>query len=744
MKLTPAAADWLTPRRFAALLVLLVFVSWPQVFLGLQCFVYRDFGYFTYPVAQFQRDCFWRGELPLWNPLNCSGIPFLAQWNTAALYPPSLFYLLLPLPWSLGVFQILHLLLGGLGMFLLARRWTGNAFAAAVAGVVFAFSGLNQNCLMWVSNLAALAWMPWVIWRVELAAREGGSQIAIAALVGAMQMLSGAPEIIALTWLVAAMPVLGLGVKSFCRFALVVAVVAALSAAQLLPFLDLLAHSHRTENFTGDSWSLPLSGAVNFFAPLFRAHPSYHGVYLQTAQQWTASYYLGGATLVLAALAVFRVRSRRVFWLAALAVLGLVLALGNAGGIYGLLRHVPGLGVMRYPVKFIVLPVFILPLLAAFALAGGGEDQPRKFRNQVAFLWLALLVSAIAALGFAWKFPLPECDWSATWRNTAVRAIFFTAILGGLVLMRQNLRASLRRWLPWVLLVVVWFDLLTHAPRQQTINADNFSAPWPRVPAPPRWGEGRVWNPPAAEAELTRFRVENPATSFVSRRWALVENCNLIEGVPKVDGFFSLRLREELEVFALLTCASNGYPARLADFLGVSQVNAAADVFTWVARPTALPLVTAGQQPVFAGREATLQKLAGLDFDPRREVCLPSEAKAFITATNANAKISGVKFSSRRVAVKVQADAPALVVVAQSFYHCWRGSVDGRPARVWRANHNFQAVEIPAGAHEMELVYEDRRFELGAVISLVTLAGCVACFFRPPWKRNAAALNRNS
>src|SRR5207253_8580621 len=64
-------------------------------------------------LAFHHRESFWRGEVPLWNPLNDCGVPFLAQWNTIVLYPGSLFYLLLPLSWSLGVFCLAHLLVAG-------------------------------------------------------------------------------------------------------------------------------------------------------------------------------------------------------------------------------------------------------------------------------------------------------------------------------------------------------------------------------------------------------------------------------------------------------------------------------------------------------------------------------------------------------------------------------------------------------------------------------------------------------
>src|SRR5215211_4930400 len=92
------AGQWLTPRKFVAILGLLIFIAFPQVVLGIHSFVYRDYGLFGYPLAHYYRDSFWRGEIPLWNPYNDLGTPFLAQWGTMVLYPPSLIYLLLPLP----------------------------------------------------------------------------------------------------------------------------------------------------------------------------------------------------------------------------------------------------------------------------------------------------------------------------------------------------------------------------------------------------------------------------------------------------------------------------------------------------------------------------------------------------------------------------------------------------------------------------------------------------------------------
>ncbi|MFM2295420.1 MAG: hypothetical protein RLZZ350_1833, partial [Verrucomicrobiota bacterium] len=290
--------EWLTTRRFALLLGVLVLASWPQVFSGWQTFVYRDFGQFSYPVAHYFRECFWRGEIPLWNPLSYCGVPFMAQWNPQVFYPPSLFYLVLPLSWSLGVFCLLHLYGAGLGMFVLARAWTGNAWAAAVAGLAFASGGLLVNSLVWPGTVPGLCWMPWLVWLLPQAWRMGGRWLGWAVVVGALQMLSGAVEPVLLTWVVLA----GLGALDFFggefprgkilgRAVLAGGLVAGVCAVQLLPFLDLLKHSQRQGGFeTASLWPMPVWGWGNFFVPLLHMQRSVHGALVQPEQAWINSY----------------------------------------------------------------------------------------------------------------------------------------------------------------------------------------------------------------------------------------------------------------------------------------------------------------------------------------------------------------------------------------------------------------------------------------------------------------------
>ncbi|MCX6891834.1 MAG: hypothetical protein NTX51_09955 [Verrucomicrobia bacterium] len=318
---------WLTHRRFALLLGLLILTAFPGVLLGARTFVIRDFGMFGYPLAHFQRQTFWQGELPLWNPLNNCGIPFLAQWNTLTLYPPSLVYLLLPLSWSLPFFCLAHLFWGGLGMYLLALSCTRNRLAAALAGIVFAFNGLSLNALMWPNIEAALGWLPWVIYLGRRGWHGERNGLICTVLAGAMQMLTGGPEPILFTWIILAAFACGDCIcrSSDCgriilRFGLMGFLVALVSAVQLLPFLELLAHSQRDSGYGSAShdWAMPFWGWANFLVPLFRTAPTAQGVFFQNGQYWTSSYYAGVGTVLLVGVAVWRARGWRVRGLAGL------------------------------------------------------------------------------------------------------------------------------------------------------------------------------------------------------------------------------------------------------------------------------------------------------------------------------------------------------------------------------------------------------------------------------------------
>lgn len=759
-----------SPWQFGLLLALLILAMFPQVIFGVETFVARDYGFFAYPLAYFQKQCFWHLELPFWNPYNNCGVPFLAQWNTMPLYPPSVIYLILPLNWSLSFFSLLHLWFAGLGMYFLARRWTGNSFAAAFAGTAFAFNGFTLNLLMWPSHIATLSWMPWVVLAVESAWREGGKKIPLAAFAGAMQMLAGGPETISLTWLIVSALWLRQLIqpetpraKMLWRYPLVVLLVFALSAVQLLPFLDLVAHAQRETGYTDLRWSMPATGLANFLVPMAFGSTATEGIFFQHGQYWTSSYYLGIGTLWLALLAAVFVRERCVRLLAVVALIALLCALGEHTPFYPLVRKlIPQLSFITYPVKFIMVVVFAAPLLAAFALANfpglffgtpvsnparteeshraGSEagapvwQSSQKIRKRLFSLGLILLVLIGGIIAWTQFSSAPGGDSHAALLNGLSRAAFLIITGAILFVLTRKQESRLLRSAPLLLILVAWLDVFTHEPTQNptvspAVYQPNLARTKLAMDPQPELGGSRAMLSPAAALGLTRFAVSDPKNNFLSKRIGYCANANLLDAVPKVDGFFSLTPREFDGLLSLIYSATNNNWSALESFMGVSQYSSPTNLLAWQPRANFLPLITAGQRPVFLDDTNTLWTFGRNDFDPATTVFLPPGLKPFVTVSNqTSAKISAAKFTDRTVDFEVEAAQPSLAVIAQTYYHNWHAEIDGRSAPLLRANVAFQAVQVPAGTHRVHLFYEDRAFEIGVAISICMWINCFVSY----------------
>ncbi len=800
-----AASRWLTPGWSALILGLLVFASFSAVLLGKRTFVFRDFGLFSYPVAFFHKESFWRGELPLWNPYNYCGIPFLAQWNTMVLYPASLIYVLLPLTWSLPFFCVAHLWWGGLGMYYLAHNWTKHRLASALAGVIFSFNGLSLNFLMWPSHIATFAWLPWVLWLVPEGWRRGGKYLVLAVLIASLQMLAGGPETILFTWTVLLLLVCGewlgsgrpgtsldstIGRKKeedhsplrrqesrfrwrrriLPRFVCTALLVFMVCAAQLLPFLQLLLHSQRDSSYgtASHNWAIPPWGWANFLVPIFRTSATTQGVHLQNIQGWTSSYYAGIGTVFLAALALRYVKEWKVRLISIIVGISLILAWGDLTLLFQAIQKVfPLIGFVRYPVKFIIPVLALLPLLAAFGLKSlmhQDNNSTGRF-ERICFGLLVCLIAGIVAL----EWGTPAETWRTTLINGASRAAFLTLIFGLL----QPLRASFAKGVALgnrvvtgpakailsmhgcclgptramvcgaLLLLAFWFDLATHVPLQNpTVSPHIYAASGTRnnipVEQPGSSGFSRVMLSASLRRTLQTGPLLSGEENFWRNRMAARGNANMLDAIAQMDGFFSLVPGEIFKLAALPYSETRPEIANLLDFMAISRIAAVGTPVEWHIRPGALPLVTAGQQPLLEDQLTAYNALVADTNDFRQVVFLPPEARSLLaTAGRAEVSVKEVSASGHGLLIEAETPTPTLMVVAQTFYPAWQAFVDRQRTTIWRANYAFQAIYLPKGKHTVRVAYNDRTFRLGVLLSMLgcLLSGGLWLVSSHRWKR---------
>ncbi len=743
---TAPADQWLTPGRFAAILALFIAAMFPGVLVGSSTFVVRDFGMFSYPVAYFQREAFWRGELPQWNPLNSCGVPFLAQWNTMVFYPPALLYLLFPLAWSLPFFCLLHVFWGGMGMYFLAHRWTQHRLAAGIAGVIFSFNGMSLNFLMWPSHIATFAWLPWMLLLGQRAWLEGGRIMVLAILAAAAQMLAGGPETIASTWIILGLLACGDWIcrngpraKIAIRYLTMVFLVTMVCAAQLLPFLELVSHSQRDSGYAKSThdWSMPFWGWANFLVPLFRCTPTAQGVFLQNGQYWTSSYYAGIATVLLVASAIRRVRDWRVLTLIAVVIFALILALGDGTWLFGVLRYCfPGIGFLRYAVKFVILVLALVPLLAAvgFATLTNGKQRLGKFE----VVFAAVLILAIGIIVAVDRNASLTADlWKALWQSGASRAIFLiVTCLAIAALLKAD--GGRRILIGCFLLCAFWLDFVTHVPNQNPgakpfiynpgwVKTQLNLNPWPEL------GKSRAMISPATLDVLKYNPLPSVDETYLRNRLALRVDVNLLDGIPQIDGFFSLIPREIFRVTSIpYDQPKREFPA-LLDFLAVSQATVLETNMAWQSRSTAMSFISIGQRPEYTDDTPTFDALSQPNVDFRTTVFLPRTTRG-VVSTNGQpaASVTKSEFGNEEIKMHTESPTPALVVISQTYYPAWKAYVDGAPTTVWRSNYAFQALQVPAGSHNVRLVYQDNKLKIGGLLSLLGLAVLAAMWWRAP------------
>lgn len=668
---------WLSQGRFIGLLGAMLFLTFWPVLVGNQAFFYRDYGFLGYPFAWFHQRAFLNGEFPFWNPLIHCGVPHFAQWNTMVLYPGSLIYALFPLPWSLAWFCVLHLLLGGVGMYRLGRDTTGSNLAAAIGGTAFPFCGMVLGCVIYPNYLVAFGWMPWLFSSARRAWRGGWKDCVPVAVIGALQMVSGAPELILLSWLLLAALMIGDTIanrtpKMALRFAAVVLLVAGLSAFQLLPFFELLSVSQRSAGTGSAFWSLPPTGWINFLLPTFASFVSIQNVAIQIGQAFLPSVYLGAIAVTLAIAALIGKRNRELLTLAGCGLLFLLWSFGPAFAAWRWLGEVAPIGFARFPVKAVLPLAFIICWLAMSGVARLREGA-RPWPG-------ALIVAGVIAAGMFVEQFTPILGGHAG--LVAINALTRLALLVVAIACLRH-----RKW-AIVVPLLVWADGVTHAPvLNPTIHRSAFEPGLASAYHGDALNSGgsRVMLSPEAERQLHNRSVPGFLDDFVGQRLALWGNLNLLENLPKVNGAATLTSRWSRDVEVALYAPAEATNTALMNFLGVSHITAPGELMRWQSVSNALPLVTGGE---------------GLEI---RETRRSANAIGFVA----------------------EATRPGIATVAESWYPGWSATVEDRPAEVRRVRHAFMAVDVPAGQSTVRMVYRDRTFGVGLGVSTTSLLLCV-------------------
>jgi hypothetical protein len=109
-------------------------------------------------------------------------------------------------------------------------------------------------------------------------------------------------------------------------------------------------------------------------------------------------------------------------------------------------------------------------------------------------------------------------------------------------------------------------------------------------------------------------------------------------------------------------------------------------------------------------------------FDTSANVRVSAGVKVLPAPLSATATIT--HYEAGNVSMNLSAPAPdsATLVVSENYYPGWKATVDGKPARIGRADYTMIGVELPAGARSIALTFTSPTYEKGKIITWIAIA----------------------
>ncbi len=202
-----------------------------------------------FPWRHFAATQLHKGIIPLWNPYQFGGTPFLANAQSAVFYPLNWPFWVFDTAYAFGVSALLGTLVALGGTYLLARRWGMSRAAAIVSATAFAFCGFLSSWALLPTLFQTACWLPLCLFFYEGAvedARPTRSTLGLAACL-ACALLAGHAQVFFYILLALAVRqpfgrrtwrglAVGIGTLLFAL---------CLGALQLLPTLELAKNSPR-------------------------------------------------------------------------------------------------------------------------------------------------------------------------------------------------------------------------------------------------------------------------------------------------------------------------------------------------------------------------------------------------------------------------------------------------------------------------------------------------------------------
>ncbi len=698
-----------------------------------------------YPRRVFATESIRGGDLPLWDPYSFTGQPFLANFQSALLYPVNLPLYLLDPKSAMGWFLIIHIALAGWFASLLARKLGLSPGAATAAGVVFQLNSFFLSRAGHPTFVASGVWAPLALCAaIDVVRKPSGRSAAHLAVALAMAALAGFPQTAIhiyymVAWFFAAALLARYGRARSGAFLLAAAgsilLSFALGAFQFLPTAEFLKLSTRApidfptflsgthhpamllrmlvpdffgNPFQGNLWSTLLSTGNGYFRQN----------YVSTIN------YMGVLPLVIGVYGVFTGRKKLFF--AALLLLPLLVIWGTPPAQAA--WHLPGFRFSRVD-RLIVLPFLALSIgfgAGVDRIVRAGRVPPGVTAGIAAALAAAAAIGVFrdAIAGAISSGRIPPGYAASTVNASVFTTVAVAAAALALIAFRPKVRG------PVFIAAMTLFagaDLFLFGSRfhlDLPKNSTFFRTPEIAMVSDRLGRYGRIARfagdggellPPGTASLYGIQDVAGINALNLERYHRLMESVE--PGLYQRRRYGPFRRKETLA-------------SPLLDLLGarVFTVDRSGRVLFLPGGHDPLPRASFHYRWESAGDEETLRRVTSPYFRPAEQLFLAGDAgPPPLREGSGSADI--LEYRPDRVSVEVSTDSSGVLLLTDAWYPGWEATVDGEKATVLRADYAFRAVAVPRGHHVVEFAFRPASFRVGRAISAVTALLTLALIF---------------
>lgn len=656
-------------------LALLAGMGWP---VAVHPTPITDLGSYFLPKYQYAADRIAAGELPLWNPYEFEGIPFLATSQPAVFYPP--------LRLTFGLWHgeaayvaafFLHIALGAGATLLLmrslgARLWPSVLSSLWVVQPSFVMRGWDHPVCIF-----GPVWIPLLLLLVRKAVHAPDLRTAgLLALVAAAQFTSGYPPMVLATSYIlllslpffigeASIERTTSGLYRSARTIGVAAIIATLLVAvQLLPVLDLALTTERSaEAATAAEQVQAIAGMGNSLA-FWMGIPK--ATIAESLHELVARF--GPLSLGLCAAAmILRWRSAIVWLFVATTVFAALLPLRAY-------HSLPFYDLVRYAAEWDFIAPMMLYVLAGLGLDGILDRWPRLPK------WSA----AAAAIGIA--------GFTTVWDWTGIPDDW------------KKVQIDLEQPMPSGL-------------EECDLEGPSYRGFWAEGQLRGSTMRAGIRSISGYEQSLIPLRVKQLKDALQVGNGGIDTPTHLLFGAGR-----------NISARVGLRCVVSGSSAALqrAGLTPVRRPNGRAAAYLFA---DALPRARlAFSSRVASSPEEALSLVASVD---PNVVIVEEEAEPLDACpASREAEVHVIRDHPEQVEISVDAPCPAYLVLADTLVSGWGATIDGASVPIQRADYSLRAVRVPAGRHEVTFRYDPAPVRVGSWLSMLglLLAGIAIVF----------------